>query len=107
MSPVKGVFCTVETFNGHGAVDSDFTEVYVHLERNGKSKKVLVLSGTSMTISKIVWTAPYEETICLGGGFTNTFRNQATLFLGDASETIRSHLNEHCSEVPTAAPNGK
>ncbi len=106
-SPVESVFCTVETFYGHGAADSDFTRVYAHLERNGKSKKVLVLSGTNITVSKIVWTAPHEDTICLGGGITDTFRNEVTLIAGDVSETIRSHLNEHCSDVPTPGPNGK
>jgi len=106
-SPVEGVFYTVETFYGHGAADSDFTWVYAHLERNGKSKKILVLSGGNMTVSKIVWTAPHEDTICLDGGITETFRNVVTLTAGDVSETIRSHLNEHCSDVPTAAPNGK
>jgi len=106
-SPVESVFYTVETFYEHGAADSDFTRVYAHLERNGKSKKVLVLSGTNITVSKIFWTAPHEDTICLDGGITDTFRNEVTLIAGDVSETIRSHLKEHCSDVPTAAPNGK
>jgi hypothetical protein len=81
--------------------------VYAHLEHNGKSKKVLVLSSTNITVSKIVWTAPHEDTICLGGGITDTFRNEVTLTVGGASESIRSHLDEHCSDVPTVAPNGK
>ena len=101
------MFYTVETFYGHGAADSDFTWVYAHLERNGTSKKILVLSGTNMTVSKIVWTAPHENTICLGGGITDTFRNEVTLIAGDVSETIRSHLREHCDDVPTTASNGK
>jgi hypothetical protein len=104
-SPVEGVFFTVETFHGHGAADSDFTWVYAHLERNGKSRKVLVLSGTYLTVSKIVWVAPHEDTICIDGGITDTFRNEVTLIAGDVSETIRSHLNEHCGDVPTATPN--
>jgi hypothetical protein len=106
-SPAEGVFCTVETFYGHGAADSDFTRVYAHLERSGKSKKVLVLSGTNITVSKIIWTSPHEDTICLEGGITDTFRTAVTLFAGDASETIRSHLDEHCNDVPATAPNGK
>jgi len=51
-SPTEGVFYTVETFNGHGAADSDFTRVYAHLERNGESDKKLVVDGGYLEIAR-------------------------------------------------------
>jgi hypothetical protein len=67
-SPTEGVFYTVETFNGHGAADSDFTRVYAHLERNGKSDKKLVVDGGYLEISKIIWTGPHDVTLCKQAG---------------------------------------
>jgi hypothetical protein len=100
-SPVNGVFYTVETFHGVGLA-SDYIRVYAHLERNGASKKILVLDGDNLTIAKIIWNNPHESTFCLQGGITSTFRNEVTLIVGDspeASETIYSHLQEHCDAV--------
>ena len=98
-SPIDGVFYTVENSYGQSAIDSDFTRVFAHLERNGKSVKVLVLSGAYLKVSKIVWDNQHENTICLGGGFTETFHNEITLIAGGASETIHSHLQENCSDL--------
>jgi hypothetical protein len=95
-SPINGVFYSVETFYGKGAMSSDFTWVYAHLEHAGKSDKMLVLSGEYLKISNIIWTSPNENTICLEGGITNTFRNEVTLSVGGVSETIRNHLLDHC-----------
>lgn len=98
-SPTEGVFLTVETFEGHGPVSSEVTRVYAHFERHGKAKKILVLEGDNLTVSKILWVAPNADTLCLDGGITDIFRNQVTLILGDSredAETIYSHLDEHC-----------
>ena len=96
-SPTEGVFYTVETFNGHGAADSDFTRVYAHLERNGKSDKKLVVDGGYLEISKIIWTGPHDVVLCKQAGITNSFRSDVTLISGDASETIHNLLQEHCN----------
>jgi hypothetical protein len=96
-SPTEGVFYTVETFNGHGAADSDFTRVYAHLDRNGKSDRKLVVDGTYLEISKITWTDPHDVTLCKQAGITNSFRSEVTLISGDTSETIHNHLEEHCN----------
>lgn len=96
-SPTEGVFYTVETFNGHGAADSDFTRVYAHLERNGKSDRKLVVDGTYLEISKIIWAGPHDVTLCKQAGITNSFRSEVTLISGDTSETIHNHLEEHCN----------
>jgi hypothetical protein len=95
-SPTDGLFYTVETYYGHGPVDSDFTRVYAHLESNGKSTKMLVLDGEYLNVSKITWINRHEVTVCVPEGITNTFRNQVTLSLGHNSETIHTHLEEHC-----------
>jgi hypothetical protein len=106
-SPIKGVFYTVEVFKADGPT-SDTTRVYAHLERNGKTKKMLVLDGGNLTVARIIWNNPHDATLCLGGGITETFRNQVTLIVGDApddSETINNHLREHCDATSTNSPN--
>ena len=99
-SPTEGVFYTVETSYGHGAVDNDSTSVYAHLERSGKSVKKLVLSGEYLEFSKIDWNDPYDITLCLQGGLTSSYYNQVTLSVGDVSVTIHNHLQEHCNAPP-------
>lgn len=92
-SPTDGVFYTVEYF-GNGPLVSDFTRVYAHLERGGKSDKKLVIDGDYLEFSKIVWDSPHDVTLCMQRGTTNTFRNEVTLSAGNASETIYNHLRE-------------
>jgi hypothetical protein len=90
-SPTQGVFFTLETYYGHGPVFSDIAKVYAHFERQGRAKKMVVLDGENLTVAKIIWKGPHEDTPCLDGGITNTFRNRVTLILGDSlddSETI-------------------
>jgi hypothetical protein len=85
-------------------MDSDFSWVCAHLERNGKTKKMLVLDGEYLQNVKIVWTSPQDVTLCLHGGITDTFRNEVTLMVGDTpetSETIHNHLQKHCDGVST------
>jgi hypothetical protein len=98
-SPTKGMFFTVETYDGGpGPLGSDITKVYAHLQRDGKSTRIPVLEG-DVTVAKVVWNSPNDDTICLGYGTTDIFHNQVTLVAGDGpddSQTIYSHLDEHC-----------
>ena len=106
-SPIKGLFYTVELSKAAGPV-SNTTRVFAHLERGGKSKKILVLDGSDMTISKITWNNPHDVTLCLAAGITSTFRNQETLIVGDTpadSITIHNNLDEHCNATSTITPN--
>ncbi len=106
-SPIEGVFYTVETSKAAGPT-SDTTRVYAHLERGGKAKKILVLDGSDMTVSKISWDNSHNATLCLTGGITSTFRNQVTLIVGDTPEdsvTIHNHLDEHCDSSSMTSPN--
>ena len=92
MSPINGVYYTVETYFGHGAIDNDYTHVYLHFEHDGKSNKIEVLSGEYVEVYKIVWENPQENTIYINDGFTDIFRTRATVFTGGVSESIVSHL---------------
>ena len=106
-SPIPGLFYTVELSKAAGPV-SDTTRVFAHFERNGKSKKILVLDGSDMTISKVAWNSPHDVTLCLAAGITSTFRNQETLIVGDTpadSITIHNNLDEHCDATSTIIPN--
>jgi hypothetical protein len=96
-SPTEGLFYTVETTIGHGAISSDYTNVYAHLERNGKSARELVISGEYLESIQITWTTPHDAVLCLqSGSFTDLFRNEVTLRSGGTSETIHNHLQEQC-----------
>ncbi len=106
-SPIPGLFYTVELSKAAGPV-SDTTRVFAHFERNGKSKKILVLDGSDMTISKVAWNNPHDVTLCLAAGITSTFRNEETLIVGDTpadSITIHNNLDEHCDATSTITPN--
>ena len=105
-SPFNEVFYTVETFNGSGPVDPDFTRVYAHLKRDGKSDKKLVMDGGYLDISKIGWTGPDDVSLCMKSGVTNSFHSEVTLVIDDKSETIRNHLQENCTATSTFAPPG-
>lgn len=110
-SPTEGLFLTVETYYGHGAPSPDITKVYAHLERRGRSKKIAVLEGEDLTVSKILWDSPHDDTLCLDGGFTDTFRNEVTLIVRDGprdSVTLHSRLREHCpgSGTTRVGPHG-
>jgi len=95
-SPDPELFYTVETYNGQGAVVSDFTRVYAHLERDGKTDKKLMLDGEYLIIGKVTWVSANEVNLCVSEGFTNSFRNQVTLSAGSLSKTVRTHLQENC-----------
>jgi hypothetical protein len=99
-SPDPEVFYTIETFRGHGAIDNDYTNVWAHLQHNGSAGKLEVLSGVYVTVSKILWIRPRENTICLEGGYTSLFRNTAVLRAGGRTVTLHSHLQEPCCYVP-------
>jgi hypothetical protein len=96
-SPVDGVFYTVETYNGSGPVDPDFTRVYAHLERAGESVKKLVLDGSYLDIPQIKWADSHDVTVCMKSGVTNTFHSEVTLTSGGATETIHNRLDELCN----------
>jgi hypothetical protein len=95
-SPAAGIFYTVETYEGQGAIDNDYTRVYLHMERSGQSDKALVLSGTYVVVSKVEWINATENVIFTeNGGFTDTFRNQVTLRAGGVTETFHAYLQEN------------
>jgi hypothetical protein len=102
-SPTEGLFYTVEEYHAGGPV-SDTDRVYAHFERHGKASKMLVLEGGNLTVTTLRWTSPEDVTLCVEGGITDTFRNQVTLFAGDASLTVNNHLDERCGESNRSTP---
>jgi hypothetical protein len=96
VSPTEGVYYTVETFKGHGAIDNDYAWVYAHFENGGKSDKEVVMSGEYLEISKIIWNNPRDATLCYSASATNDFRSMVVLRAGGVSVTIHNHLREGC-----------
>jgi hypothetical protein len=106
-SPLSGVFYTVETFDGLGPPDCDFTRVVAHLERGRQIDRKLVVDGCYLEISRITWNNSHDVTLCMEGGMTDSFRTEVTLVAGErSSETIHNHLREDCQTTPTASPGG-
>jgi hypothetical protein len=94
-SPVDGVFYTVETTDA-------YTRVYARSERDGKFDKQLVLEGNRLQLSKVIWNTPYDVTLCLERGTTESFHSQVILIVGGSAgafEIIKNHLEEHCSPL--------
>ena len=103
-SSAPGMYFTIETYHGQGAISSDFTKIYVHLENGNKSDRELVLDGEYLEDTKVTWLNPNEVTLCMPDGITDTFRNRVRLSAGADSQTIRSHLREHCSNNLVIVP---
>ncbi len=95
-SPTSSVHLTFETSDGLGPVSADEMRLYAHFNQDGHSTKQLILDGEELTISKIIWSGPTSVTICLSGGITDTFRNEATLIIGRSEKKIHSYLREDC-----------
>lgn len=105
-SPRAGVFLTVETWHGRGAISNDFTRIYAHFESNSKSDKELLLDGEYIEGTTVVWLNPSEVTFCVPSGSpTDHFANNVTLVAGDESWRIHSRLQEHCNSVASETPN--
>lgn len=95
-SPDPGVFLTIETQHGRGAISNDYTKIYAHLENSKKSDRELLLSGEYLENTKVTWLSPREILFCIPDSATDTFHTYITLRAGGVSDTIRSHLQEHC-----------
>jgi hypothetical protein len=99
-SPVAGLFFTVETWYGHGAVSPDFTRVYAHLEAKGKTDRELVLDGEYLEETKVTWLSPTDVTLCVETtyheGYTDHFRTYVTLSASGVAKTIHSHYLGRC-----------
>ncbi len=105
-SPAPGVFMTVETYHGHGAIDDDYTWIYAHLVADGNSDRRLVLAGEYLESTTVTWASDSEVTLCIPEGYTDRYSNYVTLEAGKAWLTIRSHLHEDCSARKADAPGG-
>ncbi len=99
-SPEAGLFFTVETRYGRGAVSPDFTRIYAHLEANDKTARELVLDGEYLQETKVIWLSPTEVALCLEKGhregYTDHFRTYVTLNAGGVGRTIHTRFQEHC-----------
>lgn len=96
-SPSHGLFFTIETNYAGGPAAADFTRIYAHLEVNGQSDKELVLDGQYLQNTKVLWLNSHEVRLCVSEGYTESFRNYVGLRAGGVSDTIHSHLDQHCS----------
>ena len=94
-SATAGLYLTIERFN-EGPLVSDDTKVYVHWERNGQSKKRLVLWGEYLTFSDVSWIAPDEVSMCLKSGQTAEYHNEISLSLDGNTKKVHVYLHEQC-----------
>jgi hypothetical protein len=94
--PSSEVFYTVEVWEDNGAISSDFTKVFAHLEHNGNSDKVLFLDGAYLAVAAVRWNGRNEATICLSEGSVNSFRQDISLRAGGETYEIRNHVHQNC-----------
>jgi hypothetical protein len=86
----------VDFYVGKGAVAPSSTAVFAVLNTSaGKSEK-LVLSGTYMGIESIAWRADGQGSICLSGGYTETYRRIVALTVGKETMPVYTHLSDSC-----------
>jgi hypothetical protein len=104
-SPYAGLYYTVEDYYASGPA-SDTNKVYAHFDHDGKTAKLLVLEGENLTVTGIVWATPSDATLCVNDGITSLFRNEVTLFSGDASMSIHNHLQERCESTNAVSARG-
>jgi hypothetical protein len=87
-TPTVGLSFTQEISKGLGPATGDFTRVFIHLERNGRSRKGLFLSGDYVVLNKVIWTNPNDAILCIDrSGLTDQFKNNVTLILTDTTNS--------------------
>ena len=97
-SPLAGLFVTVEVSYGGGPAVGDVSNIYAHLDVNGRSDKQLILSGDYFQGTRVIWQSPSDVELCLSkGALTDRYRNQVTLSVGDSLVTVHSHIDEPCA----------
>jgi hypothetical protein len=92
----NGLFVTVETSYGKGAVNNDFTSFYVHFVGAGTAYKDRVLDGEYLERAKVIWLDRENVQICLPQGLTGTFHNEVTLGDPAHNRRVHVHLVERC-----------
>ena len=94
-SPIEGIFYTIEDYE-YGAMASNITQVYVHMEHVEKTTKKLVLEGSNLLVS-INWDKddPHEVTFCIAG-YTSTFKNIVHLRLDNRQDVTMHHSLKAC-----------
>jgi hypothetical protein len=94
-SATSELYLTIETFH-EGPMVGDDTRIYVHLDRDGQSKKRLVLYGEDLSFSQVKWIDPNSVSLCLTGGLTVEYHNEVTLFVGNGDAKVHTYLSERC-----------
>jgi hypothetical protein len=88
----------VDFYGGQGAAAPSSTAVFAVLKTSAGSSEKLVLSGTYMDIDSINWNADGQGSICLSGGYTETYRRIVALTVGAETKAVYTHLSDNCSK---------
>jgi len=95
-SPEANLYLTVETNHGSGAISSDFTRLYAHLDTDSDTARELVVDGDDLEIAKVIWREHDDVVVCIAGGFTNTFHNEVALGGPNNHRTLHIALAKNC-----------
>ena len=87
----------VDFYEGLGAIAPNSTVVVAVMKTDTGSSERLVLSGTYLDIKSISWQAEGQGTICLAGGYTETYRRIVALSVGSETKAVYTHLSDSCS----------
>ena len=95
-SPNGELSYRVDDYRGHGALDANSTGLFAVLQtEEGRSEK-LVLSGTDVDLRSIRWKTENEGSLCLAGGYTETYRRIVALSVGSKTVAVYTHLSDSC-----------
>jgi len=95
-SPDARLSYRVEFHRGKGAISPSSTAVFAVLQNGEKRDEKLVLSGIDVDFKKISWQTANEGSICLAGGYTETYRRIVALTIGPATQAVYTHLSDSC-----------
>ena len=86
----------VDFYGGKGAVSPSSTAVFAVMRTNAGTTEKLVLSGTYLDIKSISWQTEGQGSICLSGGYTETYRRIVALSVGSRTTSVYTHLTDSC-----------
>jgi hypothetical protein len=86
----------VDFYGGKGAIAPSSTAVFAVFNTTAGKTEKLVLSGTYMDIDSIRWSVDGQGSICISGGYTETYRRIVALTVGKETVPVYTHLSDSC-----------
>jgi hypothetical protein len=93
--PSPEVFYTAEVWEDNGAMSSDSTRVFAHLNHDGRTDKQVFLDGPYLAVSGVKWNGSHA-TVCLSEGRVKSFHREISLHAAGETYEIRNQIDQNC-----------